>query len=55
MRYILNGPLREHIDKRRADETKTKFTETFLITPASIRTNKTKHVIERIFLLKQLS
>ena len=29
--------------RRRTDETKTKLTETFLITPASIHTNKTKH------------
>ena len=59
MRYVLNGPLREYINKRGTDETKTKLTETFLITPASIHTNKTKHKIrcsvERIFLLKQLS
>ena len=43
MRYVLNGPLREYINKRRTDETKTKLTETFLITPISIHTNKTKH------------
>ena len=43
MRYVLNGPLREYITKRRKDETKTKLTEIFLITPASIHTNKTKH------------
>ena len=43
MRYALNGPLREYINKRRTDETKSKLTETFLITPASIHTNKTKH------------
>ena len=43
MRYVLNGPLREYINKRRMDETKTKLTETFLITPANIHTNKTKH------------
>ena len=30
-------------EKRRTDETKTKLTETFLITPASIHTNETKH------------
>ena len=35
--------LKEYINKRRMDETKTKLTETFLITPASIHTNKTKH------------
>ena len=39
MRYLLNEPLREYINKMRTDETKTKLTETFLITPA----NKTKH------------
>ena len=43
MKYVLNGPLREYIIKRHRDETKTKLTETFLITPASIHTNKTKH------------
>ena len=43
MRYVLNGHLREYINKRRTDETKTKLTKTFLITPASIHTNKTKH------------
>ena len=35
--------LRQHINKRRTDETKTRLTETFLITPASIHTSKTKH------------
>ena len=42
----------------RTDNTGTKLTETILMTPASIQTIKTKHrnkVIERIFLLKQLS
>ena len=43
MTYVLNGPLREYINKRPTDETKTKLTETFLMTPASIHTNKTKH------------
>ena len=43
MKCILNGPLRKYINKRRTDETKTKLTEKFLITPASIHTNKTKH------------
>ena len=43
MRYILNGPLREYINKMHTNKTKTKLTETFLITPASIHTNKTKH------------
>ena len=59
MSYVLNGPLKEYVNKRRTDETKTKLTKTFVITPASIYTNKTKHKIrcnvERIFLLKQLS
>ena len=44
MRYVLNGLLREYIYKRRTDETKAKLTETFLITPASIHTNKAKQV-----------
>ena len=43
MKYVLNGPLREYINKRSTDETRTKLTETFLITPASIHINKTKH------------
>ena len=43
MRYVLNKPLEEYINNRRTDETKTKLTEIFLITPASIHTNKTKH------------
>ena len=43
MRYVLNGPLKEYINKRRTDETKTKLTEIFLLTPASIHTSKTKH------------
>ena len=43
MRYGLNGPLRESINKRGTDETKTKLTKAFLITQASIHTNKTKH------------
>ena len=43
MRYVLNEPLREYINERRTDETKTKLTETFLITPVNIHTNKTKH------------
>ena len=42
MRYVLNEPLKEYIDKR-TDQTKTKLTETFLITPASIHTNKKKY------------
>ena len=43
MRYVLNGLLKEYINKRRTDETKTKLTETFLITPGTIHTNKTEH------------
>ena len=43
MRYVLNESIREHINKRRTDETKTKLTETFLITPTSIHTNQTTH------------
>ena len=43
MRYVLNGSLREYINKRRTGETETKLTETFLITPESIHTNKTKN------------
>ena len=43
MMHVLHGPLREYINKRRRDETRTKLTETFLITPASVHTNKTKH------------
>ena len=43
IRYGMNGPLREYINERRTNETKTNLTETFLITPASIHTNKTKH------------
>ena len=43
MRYVLNGILREYINKMPRDETKTKLTEKCLITSASIHTNKTKH------------
>ena len=42
MRYVLNGPLKEYINKRRTDETKTKLTKT-LTTPANVHRNKTKH------------
>ena len=47
MRYALNGPLKEYNNQ----------IEKTPITPTSSYTNKTKHqdVIERIFLLKQLS
>ena len=41
--YVLNGPLKEYSNKRRTDKTRMKLTETTLITPASIHTNKTKH------------
>ena len=44
MRYVSNGPLKVYRNKRRADKTRTKSTETTLITPASIHTNKTKHI-----------
>ena len=37
MRYVLNGRLKEYMNKRLMDKTKTK------ITPTSIDTNKTKH------------
>ena len=43
MRYVLNDPLKECRKKRRTDKTRTKLTETTLITPISIHTNKTKH------------
>ena len=43
MRYALNGPSREYINKRRTDETNTKLTETFLITPASIHQIRQSH------------
>ena len=43
MRYVLNGPLKEYRNKRHTDKTRTKLTETTLITPTSIHTNKTKH------------
>ena len=35
--------LKEYRNKNRTDKTRTKLTETTLITPASIHTNKTKH------------
>ena len=41
MRYALNGPLKEYRNKRHTDKTKTKLTETTLINPTSIHTNKT--------------
>ena len=45
LKVHFSASLREYINKRRTDETKTKLyiDETFLITPASIHTNKTKH------------
>ena len=55
MTHVLNGPLREYINKRRRDETKTKLTETFLITPEirqniKIRYNRTYISFEAIVL-----
>ena len=41
--YALNGPFKKYINKRAADETKTKLTETFLLTPVSVHTNMTQH------------
>ena len=35
--------LKEYRNKWRTDKTRTKLTETTLITPTSIHTNKTKH------------
>ena len=58
MRYVLNGPLKEHRSKRRTDKTRTKLTETTLITPTTIHKNKAKHqkgATERIILLNELS
>ena len=43
MRYVLNGPLKEYRNKRRTDIARTKLTETTLMTPTSIYTNKIKH------------
>ena len=43
MRYVLNGQLKEFRNKRGTDKTRTKLTETALITQTSIHTNKTKH------------
>ena len=43
MRYVLNGPLKECRTKRSIDKTRTKLTETTLITRTRIHTNKTKH------------
>ena len=40
MRYVLSGPLNEYKNKRHTDKTRTKLTETTLITPASFHTNK---------------
>ena len=49
--YVLNGPLTEDKNKRHMDKMRTKLTETTLITPTSIHTNKTKQgVMESIFL-----
>ena len=43
MRYALNGPLKEYSNKSHTSKMRTKLTETTLITPTSIPTNKTKH------------
>ena len=42
---ILNGPLKEYTNKRRTDtdKTRTKLTETTLIAPTRIHTDKTKN------------
>ena len=42
MRYLLNGPFKEYRNKRRTDKMRTKLTETALVTPTSIHTNKTQ-------------
>ena len=42
--YVLNGPLKkEYKNERLIDKTRTKLTQTALITPTSIHTIKTKH------------
>ena len=43
MRYVLNGPLKDTGINRRKDKTRTKLTETTLITATNIHINKTKH------------
>ena len=59
MRYVFNGSLKEYMNKRCTDKTRTKLTETTLTTPTSIRTNKTKHrcrsVAVRLIICKLLS
>ena len=40
---VLNEPLKEYSNKRCKDKTRTKLTETSLMTPTSIHTTKTKH------------
>ena len=37
------GPLKEYKNKRRAEKARTNLTETTLVTPLRMRTNKTKH------------
>ena len=41
MRYVLNGPLKECRNKRRIDKTRTKMTETTLITRTNRGENQT--------------
>ena len=43
MRCVLNGPLKNYRNKRHTDKTRTKLTETTLLTPTSIHTNKKQH------------
>ena len=37
MGYVSNGPLKEYRNKRRTDKTRTKLTDTAVITPESIK------------------
>ena len=43
MMYVLDGLLKEYLNKMRTIQTRTKLTETTLITPTCIHTNETKH------------
>ena len=43
MTYALHGPLQEYSNKRHTNKIRIKLTETTLITPILIHTNKTKH------------
>ena len=47
MRYVLNGPLKEYRNKRRTDKTRTKLTETALVTPASTFTRISQSIKTR--------